>query len=71
MAVDVTPGPELIFSSPHELFPEPSLAPHKGYQFDYQPSKDGNQFLMLLPVGDAPLSQPLTVVTNWASVHKK
>ena len=70
MAVDVKPGPELTFSAPHKLFREPILvADSRGNT--YQPSTDGSQFLVLLPVGDAPTAPPLTVVTNWqAALHK-
>ena len=64
MAVDVKPGPELTFSAPHELFREPTMVmDDRGST--YQPSNDGSQFLVLLPVGGAPIAPPLTVVTNW------
>lgn len=64
MAVDVTPGPELTFGTPHELFREPAMVTDdRGGT--YQPSADGSQFLVLLPVGGAPIAPPLTVVTNW------
>jgi hypothetical protein len=70
MAVDVKPGPELTFSEPHELFRAAMvLTENSGNK--YQPSTDGSQFLVLLPVGDAPTTPPLTVVTNWqAALHK-
>ena len=70
MAVDVSPGPELTVSAPHELFRAAMLLPdNRGNT--YQASTDGSQFLVLLPVGDAPTTPPLTVVTNWqAAVHK-
>jgi Tol biopolymer transport system component/predicted Ser/Thr protein kinase len=70
MAVDVKPGPELTFSAPHKLFREPTLLTRDRVN-TYQPSPDGSQFLVLLPVGDAPTTPPLTVVTNWhAALHK-
>jgi hypothetical protein len=37
----------------------------------YQPSTDGKQFLMLLPVGGAPAARPLTVVSNWQAALRK
>jgi Tol biopolymer transport system component len=70
MAVDVTIGPELTFSAPQELFTEPTLVVNvRGNTFE--PSADGRQFLVLLPVGGAPASPPLTVVTNWQAILKK
>jgi hypothetical protein len=66
----VKPGPELTFNAPHELFQMANLVTdYRGPT--YQPSQDGSQFLMLLPVGDAPLSPPLTVVTNWRAASDK
>ena len=70
MAVDVKPGPELSFGAPHELFREPTLITD-GRGIAYQPSADGTQFLALLPVGDVPITPPLTVVTNWQTVLHK
>ena len=70
MAVDVKPGPDLTFGAPHELFREPTLA-GGNLGISYQPSTDGRQFLSLLPVGGAPTSPPLTVVTNWRGALKK
>jgi eukaryotic-like serine/threonine-protein kinase len=71
MAVDVKPGPDLTFSAPHELFREPALVTEFRGGITYQPSVDGSQFLVLLPVGGAPAAPPLTVVTNWrAALHK-
>ena len=70
MAVDLKPGPELTSSAPHELFRAAMLIPdHSGNT--YQPSTDGGQFLVLLPVGDAPPTPPLTVVTNWQAALRK
>jgi len=70
MAVDVKPGPKLTFSAPHELFRATMLLPDSSGN-TYQPSTDGNQFLVLLPAGDEPTTPPLTVVTNWqAALHK-
>ena len=64
MAVDVKPGPDLTFGAPQELFREPAMVvDDRGST--YQPSSDGSQFLVLLPVGGAPSAPPLTVVTNW------
>ena len=40
-------------------------------EITYQPSADGSQFLMLLPVGDAPTAVPVTVVTNWQAMLNK
>jgi dipeptidyl aminopeptidase/acylaminoacyl peptidase len=71
MAVDVTPGPDLTFKTPHELFPESSLITDDRGSITYQPSKDGTRFLMLLSVGGAPTAPPLTVITNWQAGLKK
>ena len=70
MAVDVKPGPELTFGAPRELFTEPNLfLDSRGVT--YQPSTDGKQFLMVLPVGGTPAARPLTVISNWqAALHK-
>jgi Tol biopolymer transport system component/predicted Ser/Thr protein kinase len=70
MAAEVTPGPELAFKAPHELFQEPGLVTDRR-GIAYQPSTDGSQFLVLLPVGGAPTALPLTVVTNWQAALKK
>ena len=70
MAVSVKPGPELTFGTPQVLFTEPNLF-QDTRGVTYQPSTDGKQFLMLLPVGGAPAARPLTVVSDWrAAVHK-
>jgi len=70
MAAEVTPGPELIFKTPRELFTEPALVTDDR-DFQFQPSSDGGQFLMLLSVGGAPSAPPLTVVTNWRAALNK
>ncbi|MEP6962149.1 MAG: hypothetical protein ABI995_08725, partial [Acidobacteriota bacterium] len=70
MAVDVKPGPAPTFGTPHELFREPALVfEERGSEF--QPSADGSQFLVLLPVGAATSAPPLNVVTNWQKTFVK
>ncbi len=70
MAVDVKPGPDLTFGTPHELFSSPNLISNPRQRAIY-PSPDGSQFLALLPAGDAPDAPPITVVTNWQAGLKK
>jgi eukaryotic-like serine/threonine-protein kinase len=70
MAVDVKPGSDLTFGTPHELFGGSNLITSTRRRAVY-PSADGSQFLALLPVGDAPAAQPITVVTNWQTLLKK
>jgi Tol biopolymer transport system component len=69
MAVDVQPGPDLAFGTPHELFSSNLISePRKRAVY---PNADGSQFLALLPVGEAPAAPPLTVVTNWLHAYGK
>jgi Tol biopolymer transport system component len=63
MAVEVTPGADLSFGAPQELFREPTLVPTT-IGIAYSPASDGRKFLALLPVGGAP-AETLTVVTHW------
>jgi len=70
MAVDVKPGADLTFGTPHELFSGSNLIFNPRQRAVY-PSADGSQFLALLPVGDAPAALPITVVTNWQAGLKK
>jgi eukaryotic-like serine/threonine-protein kinase len=67
MAVDVKPGTELMFGTPHELFTEPKIATGLRIISVY-PSKDGSRFLVLRSVGEAG-APPLTVVTNWQAAY--
>ena len=51
--------------------PRPSAISDRRMDGLLQPSTDGSRFLVLLTVGDAPATLPLTVVTNWqAALHK-
>jgi eukaryotic-like serine/threonine-protein kinase len=74
MAIDVKQGPEPTFGPPHELFREPAFVSGGldglPYRIPYQPSADGSQFLVLLPVGGSSV-RPVTVVTNWQSAYGK
>jgi Tol biopolymer transport system component len=70
MAVDIKPGPDLTFATPHELFSGSNLIINPRGRAVY-PSADGSQFLALLPAGDTPASTPITVVTNWQAGLKK
>jgi Tol biopolymer transport system component len=69
MAVEVQPGPNLTFGTPHELFSAPFVVDVRTQSV--YPNADGSQFLALLPVGDAPAAPPLTVVTNWLHAYGK
>jgi Tol biopolymer transport system component len=64
MAVDLTGGTELKAGAPRELFPFPEGA------FNWDVTADGNRFLINVPVIKSS-SEPLSVVTNWASGLKK
>jgi Tol biopolymer transport system component len=70
MAIDVKLGPEPTFGAPHELFREPALFVSDGTGITFQPTADGSQFLVLLPVGGT-LARPITVVTNWQAAYGK
>jgi Tol biopolymer transport system component len=70
MAVDVKPGADLTFGTPHELFSGSNMITNVRQRAVY-PSPDGSQFLALLPAGDAPAAPPITVVTNWQAGLKK
>jgi eukaryotic-like serine/threonine-protein kinase len=70
MAIDVKRGPELTFGAPHELFRESTFFAAEVTGITYQPSADGSQFLVLLPVGGAP-ARHVNVVTNWQSAYGK
>jgi len=70
MAVEIKPGTDLTFGTPHELFSGPNLITNPRQRAVY-PSADGNQFLALLPTGDASAGSPITVVTNWLAELKK
>jgi len=70
MAVDVTQGPKISVGTPRELFHDAGLGRIDG-TVAYQPNADGTQFLVARPVGGAPVTRPLTVVTNWQSAYEK
>jgi hypothetical protein len=70
MAIDVKRGPEPAFGLPHELFREPALFNSDLTGIGYQPSADGSQFLVLLPVGNAS-ARSVTVFTNWQLAYRK
>jgi serine/threonine protein kinase/Tol biopolymer transport system component len=70
MAVEMKPGTDLTFGTPHELFSGLNLITNPRQRAVY-PSADGNQFLALLPTGDASAGSPITVVTNWLAELKK
>ena len=69
MMVSVKPGPDLTFGPPVELFQAPLR--NGARHAEYRPNPDGSQFLALLPVGDRPDAQSLTVVTNWQKAYGK
>jgi hypothetical protein len=65
MAVDVRMGPPIEFGIPHKLFDAP-MPRNYVTRNRYQPSADGQRFLMLtlLDRGRVP---PTTVIINWAA----
>jgi Tol biopolymer transport system component len=70
MAVDVsTPGSEFVAGAPKVLFPL-KAAPVSFNTLFWHPMPNGQQFLVLRPVGIAP-GTPITVVTNWTAALKK
>lgn len=68
MAVNLKLGPDSIVpSAPRELFPLPMRT--LGGGAGYEPSRDGQRFLVMTSPEAAP--QPLTVIVNWPSLLKK
>lgn len=65
MAVPITMSPELKAGAPVELFAS-SLLPGGGANVLYEPSADGQRFLLLEPVTTATV--PLSVILNWTSL---
>jgi len=70
MAVPVKLGATVEAGTPQPLFP---VARTPGAGFAYQPSRDGQRFLVNLPAGGetAAAAQPFTVVSNWQAALKK
>ncbi len=70
MAVDVnTTSGTFEAGIPKELF-QADLIPLWLWRNIYVPSRDGQRFLMLVPVGEAK-QEPMTVVVNWPALLKK
>jgi Tol biopolymer transport system component len=67
MAVEVTPGASLQFSTPHLLFQTRAL-PRSWNPFDA--SADGQRFLVNSPLEWAS-SSPITIVANWTEGFKR
>jgi eukaryotic-like serine/threonine-protein kinase len=66
MAVPVKLGSTLQVAAPQALFPVPEI------NSVYQPSVDGQRFLVDVPAGgEVAAAPPLTVVTNWEKGLKK
>jgi hypothetical protein len=74
MAVDVTVGPELEFSTPRALF-QTRLSrggSTTGLVLRYDATRDGKRFLINTePESAQTASTPITVVLNWASTLNK
>jgi hypothetical protein len=71
MAVPVKLGSTLEAGAPQPLFPVPETTTTLK-TFVYQPSVDGQRFLVDFPAGgDVAAAPPLTVVTNWQTGPKK
>jgi eukaryotic-like serine/threonine-protein kinase len=71
MAVPVKLGATVEVGTPQPLFP--AAFPLNLVGLVYEPSRDGQRFLVNVPAGGeaAVTSQPLTVVTNWQAALKK
>jgi hypothetical protein len=72
MAVPVKTGSVFEAGAAHMLF-EAAFGTIAGFGFSYQPSADGQRFLVNVPAGGegAASAQPITVVTNWQAGLKK
>jgi serine/threonine protein kinase/Tol biopolymer transport system component len=71
MAVPVKLGPTLEAGAPQALFPVPETRTVLK-SFAYEPSVDGQRFLVDVPAGgEVAASPPLTIVTNWQNALKK
>jgi hypothetical protein len=69
--VPVKLGPTLEAGAPQALFPVPETRTVLK-SFAYEPSVDGQRFLVDVPAGgEVAASPPLTIVTNWQNALKK
>ncbi len=68
MAVSVGPGPS--FGIPKALFQTRVAAGVTANRTHYDPSRDGQRFLINTQIGDA-ATNPITVVSNWTTGLKK
>jgi Tol biopolymer transport system component len=71
MAVPVKPGSSFEAGTPQALFGPILARPGTIYQFYYQPTADGQRFLVNEPAGDESGPPPLTVVLNWQAGLKR
>ena len=74
MAVPVKTGTAVEAGSPQPLFEIQPVSSQLGGRFDYQetyqPTADGQRFLVIAPVGGA-ATPPIIVVLNWQAALKK
>jgi Tol biopolymer transport system component len=72
MAVQVKLGATVEAGAPQPLFPVSQAITLVGGIVAYQPSRDGQRFLVNVPAGgEAAVVQPITIVTNWQAALKK
>ena len=73
MAVPVRTGSVFAAGAPHLLFETAIVSTPLPRTFNYQPSADGQRFLVNVPAGGegAATAPPITVVTNWQAGLKK
>jgi Tol biopolymer transport system component len=71
MAVPVKPGSSFEQGPSQALFGPILSRPGTIYQFYYQPTGDGQRFMVNEPAGDANVPAPLTVVLNWQAGLKR
>ena len=71
MAVTVSPGARFNASAPTRIFKAPGVSTVLNpFRMDYVPAKDGQRFLMRIPV-DAEKRAGITVILNWPALLKK
>jgi hypothetical protein len=71
MAVPVKPGSSFEAGTPQALFGPIVARLGALYQFFYQPTADGQRFMVNEPAGAASGPPPLTVVLNWQAGLKR
>jgi Tol biopolymer transport system component len=71
MAVPIKLGASVEAGAAESLFPIPETHAEQTKLYVYEPSIDGQRFLIDVPVGVDTPAPPLTIVTNWQTGMKK